>query len=232
MFSWRLGADNDTDQLNYTLHINSSSGSTDDDREYTVDGSLYCGAQFCNYTISRDLKYFGDDNYYYNWTVRGYDGQDFGSWSTKRNVTIYTNVSITLFNDTMNFGLIPLASQNDTTDNEPPPFRIRNNGNCYLDILINTTDFLWDSQAAASQFFVYKIGNVTGEEGSLNWSSQNTTTAWRPVPLQNTTCISYLNYSDILDEAEIEINITVPPDEGAGSKSSTIWFMAEYHQEV
>jgi hypothetical protein len=87
---------------------------------------------------------------------------------------------------------------------------------------------MWDTVPAPSTYFRYMIDNVTGEAGAFNWSSPNTTTTWSPIPIVNGSAISYLNYSNIMDEAEIEIEITPPPGELGGTKTSTLWFTAGY----
>jgi hypothetical protein len=235
MFSWEEGNDDDDDGLEYTINITcgytgGGSDCSDDNREVTVVGSLNCsGDGFCNYTPSEEFQYFGDDNYYYNWSVRPYDGEDNGAWSDVWNFSVSTNVSITLYVDSVDFDIILPGTSNDTEDESPEPFKLRNDGNCFIDINISSTDLLWDTQASPSGYFMYKADNVTGELGSLNWSSENTTKSWTPIPLSNSSVISYMNYSDASDEAEIEIYIEVPESERAGTKTSTLQFTAGYN---
>jgi hypothetical protein len=57
-------------------------------------------------------------------------------------------------------------------------------------------------------------------------------TTWFNVPDVNYTMIDFLNYSNASDEVEIDIRIQAPPGETAGSKSSSIWFVAELDSEV
>jgi len=229
MFSWENASDDDNDTLNYTIQI-IGSGDCIDDRDVDLAGADICSGGFCNYTPTEDLKCFGDDNYYYNWSVRAYDGEGYGEWSDTRNITINTNVSIILYNDSADFGSISLGESNDTIDDSPPPFRLRNNGNCFVNVIINSTDLMWDTQPSQSIYFRYQVDNVSGEAGAFNWSG-SATDDWYNVPDFNETMIDFLNYSDITDEAEIELYIEPPPGEGAGDKSSTMWFTAEFHSE-
>ncbi len=236
MFSWVEGTDGEADPLTYYLNLTCgySGGGTDcsdDNSETVVEEGNCTGDGFCNFTVPFELKYFGDDNYYYNWTVRAYDQNQYGQWSDVWNITIYTSVVITLYNDSMQFGVIGPGQNNDTSDDSPEPFKIRNDGNCFVDINISSTDLLWDSQPTASDYFRYMVDNVTGEENSLNWSSQNTTSSWTPIPVVNGSAMSFFNYSDATDEAEIEVYISVPTGEMAGIKTSTMWFTAGYNSE-
>ena len=123
------------------------------------------------------------------------------------------------------------GASNDTTDDSPDPFRIRNNGNCFVDINISSTDLMWDTQPSPSVYFRYMVDNVSGEEWSFNWSGSSTG-SWYNIPDVNETMIDFLNYSDSSDEAEIDLYIEVPAGESSGVKSSTIVFIAEYHSEV
>jgi hypothetical protein len=117
------------------------------------------------------------------------------------------------------------------TTNDPVPLSIRNDGNSFAHINISdNTSLLWTSQPSASEYYRYRIDNVTGEEGSFNWT--NSTTIWTNVPTSNNTVISYLNYTDATDSAEIEILVTVPSQEPAGTKSSRIVFTGFYVREV
>ncbi|MCD6496556.1 MAG: hypothetical protein J7K54_04765 [Candidatus Aenigmarchaeota archaeon] len=234
-FSWVEGTDDDSDSLTYYLNLTCGylGGGTDcsDDNHLTLVQNGNCSAGFCNFTIPYELKYFGDDNYYYNWSVRAYDQEDYGTWSSTRNITINTNVAITLYNDTVQFGAILLGQSNDTTDDSPEPFRIRNDGNCFVDVNLSSSDLMWDTHPEPSSYYMYKVDNVTGEENSLNWSSPNTTSSWSPVPDVNGSAMSFFNYSDATDEAEIDLYIEPPSGEPAGVKTSTLLFTAGYHSE-
>ena len=93
-------------------------------------------------------------------------------------------------------------------------------------ISLNATD-LWDTELNSSDFFKYLINNKTGEEGSFNWLESDT--VWEKVPVLNdslTIIIVEFNFSDATDSAEVEVNITVPPSEPVGDKSSTLYFTA------
>ena len=46
------------------------------------------------------------------------------------------------------------------------------------------------------------------------------------MPIIEETSIVELNWSDLVDSAEIDLNITVPSQEVAGNKESTVYFTA------
>jgi hypothetical protein len=58
-------------------------------------------------------------------------------------------------------------------------------------------------------------------------SYESATTTWTNMTDQNQTLIFEFNYSDTNDNAYIHYNITVPPGETSGTKSSTVIVSAE-----
>jgi len=220
-FMWN-GTDPDNDTLNYTIYIVcghiAGGGCSDDNRiENTTTNS---------YTPTEELQYLGDDNYYYNWSVKAWDGETYGEESDVWNITINSAVILSLPTSFVNFGSKNVGDTDNTTDDDPNPFVIQNDGNCKVHVNISASDLLWDTKPSASEFFRYKADNVSGEEGAFNSSGSQTT--WADVPTSDTKFLDSLNYSDVLDSAEIDILITVPLDEGAGNKSSTLVFTGEY----
>ena len=125
----------------------------------------------------------------------------------------------------ISFGQLSINQQADTVDNNPPPLVIQNDGNCYIDINI-TAAYLWQSNQSPSRYFQYRIDNTT-ETNAFNWTGSATTWTYFNSSV-NYTSIKQLNYSDSSDSAQVELNITVPPNEATGKKNSTILFTGYY----
>lgn len=221
-FQWNVPNDVDGDSLTYTINITCFGGDCSDDNRYVT------GIGTNSYTPP-ELQYFGDDNYYYNWSVHANDGYENGSWSDVWKLTIDTNVSIEMINNVVDFGAgrIP-GYTNDTTDDSPNPFSLRNTGNCMIIVNISSSDLLWDVVTQPSDYFNYSVDWYTGEGGAFNWSGSQTSSVNIPQVDQNVTFIDYLNYTSGNSSAEIDIYIEVPSAEPPGSKSSTIVFTGEY----
>jgi hypothetical protein len=134
-----------------------------------------------------------------------------------------------MINNVVDFGAgrIP-GYTNDTTDDSPNPFSLRNTGNCMIIVNISSSDLLWDVVSQPSDYFNYSVNWYTGEGGAFNWSGSQTSPANIPQVDQNVTFIDYLNYTSGNSSAEIDIYIEVPDAEPPGSKSSTIVFAGEY----
>ncbi len=220
---WSEPNDDDGDSLTYFVNITClklGGGDCSSDDRYESTNDL-------NYTPASELLYFGDDNYYYNWSVKAYDGYENGTESDQWNFTIDTNVSISLNPDLVDFGADrPLSYEDNTTDDSPNPFVLQNDGNCMIDANISAIDSLWVSKPSPTDYFNYSVDWVSGEEGAFNWTGS--TTSWTNVPLVNVTFIDSLNYTDTNDSAEIDLQIVVPSDEPAGAKSSNLIFTGWY----
>jgi len=219
-FNWTNITDADNDKILYDLFINCSVGCSVDNRQiYNITDA--------NYTISPPLKYYQDDGYSYQWWVRAFDNLSYSANSTKFNFTIASSVVISLPTANISFGELEVNEQNDTTDDNPPPIVIQNDGNSYINVNITIDSYIWASNQSPSEYFQYKIDNVTGEEDAFN--STSSATAWTYFNASaNLTSIIEFNYSDDRDSAEIDINLTVPPDEPPGNKESNIIFTGYY----
>jgi hypothetical protein len=242
-FQWLNTTDPDGDALTYHIQVVQCGGSDPsscDPNNIDYDGDSFAQEGEINVTGITEgtniteyismVEVATDVNY--TWRARAFDRTDYGEWSN--NWTFYTpsTVILTILDSEMSFGEMSLGETNDTTDNEPYPFRVRNEGNVLTDINITidtAANWLWDRYQTASSYFQYSIDNATAystysaENGSFNWSDSATTPGWFNLPETNTSAnIRQLNYSDLTDEAEIDVRIQVPNDEPAGDKGSAV----------
>ena len=89
----------------------------------------------------------------------------------------------------------------------------------FTDITFNGT-WIFSAAAAGTSYFQFAADNTTLEPGSFNWTGSQTT--YTNVDETEQNYVSYLNYSDANDEAELEINLTIPQSEPPGPKQSII----------
>jgi len=174
------------------------------------------------------LVYLYDHGYYYNWSVRAYDGTVYGNWTNDYRLNISSLVLISNPVNSVVFGSISLLASNDTTGNNPSPFVLQNDGNSFVNVSISGGS-LWSSIANPSRYFQFRVGNNTApgysENGSFIWGSSST--LFINVSSSSSGAdISTLNYSDATDSARVDINVTVPVGEPPGAKNSTITFLA------
>ena len=220
-FFWNA-TDADGDSLIYQVKRNgyTSSGSpySDDDEVITLSSE--------NYTWADYFKYLKDNNYYYNWSVRASDdnGITYGDWAPERKIEFQSSPSIILLNDKVDFGVINMSGSKNTTTDSPEPFLLENNGNCFLNITLNSSQ-LWDSVSGDSDYYEYKTRNNSAEPGSFDW--ENSKTNWTDVPINwNGFAIAMLNWNDSKDSAKTDLLVIDPPQEPAGPKQSHIIFTA------
>ena len=226
-FNWSASSDAEGDNLIYKLNISCFPSCS-------IDNRIINSSTNENWTtLTSRLLYFWDDQYYYNWTVRVWDGYEFSDWNaTPFTLKLSSSVILTMINSSIDLGVLGKGETVNTTDPDLVPLTIENAGNCFVDVNISIyqNDWLWTTQQASSSYYQYKIDVLPGEEGSFNLSTSQTT--WTNIPEANVTAIGFFNYTDESDVAEIDILVTVPPDESAGNKTSQLLFTGWYVREI
>jgi len=204
-FNWTDSIDIDGDSVNYTINITNNG---------TCPNIFDTGINVSNYTPNIDLCV---DLVYY-WNIMPFDGEDNGTLSETWNFTIMSYIDINLTRNATDFeSMLPLTSD-DTSDGSPLPLIVENTGNVFADITFNGT-WIFSATSPGGTDYQFAADNAT-EPNSFNWSASQTTYANVDESAQN--YIFELNYSDAADEAELEINLTIPQNETPGTKQSTI----------
>ena len=231
-FIWSASTDPDGDPITYTLNITcyalagGSCPSGSDDRLINVS--------LINSTVlTQELDYFIDDRYYYNWTVLATDGMNDSAWAAPAfSLNISVLVDIALLTNKIDFSTMSIGQTKDTftSDVDSGPFALRNNGNVEIEVNLseNSTLSLFTSQIAPSIYYQFKGDYATGEEGAFLLSDAITNYTNIPRSPTNLTLFKKFNHTDTIDEAEIDINLSIPLDEPAGYKESTIEFIGYY----
>jgi hypothetical protein len=137
-------------------------------------------------------------------------------------VSVGTSATVSLPVSTVAFGELNPGQFNDTTDNNPFPFVIQNDGNVNVNVTIGA-DNLWTTQTNPSTYF--RFNSTENETGSVV-STATDLVAWTDMPTSPVNVVTRLKYPAANDAVNVHINITVPEEEGAGSKSSTVTFTA------
>ncbi len=222
-FDWDEVIDADGDSIQYVWNLTcyaDAGGSCDPSDDRLVENITNL-----DYEPTEFLKNFWDTLEYYNWTVKAWDGYEFGPISLVSRFYIDSLVVVSMIDDTVNFGSIYSGQTNNSTDDNPTPFSLSNDGNCFINVSLNSTQ-LWDKTPNTNESYRYKFDEV--ESNSFN--SSNSIITWTNVPIGITSyyVLNELNWSDSSDNAETDILITVPTDEMAGVKSSLMTFIGEF----
>jgi len=208
--TWLAAIDDDGDNLSYNLVVDNDEGFTSPAIE------IQTGVR--TYTPAADL----DLDVMYYWKVNATDGVNVSEFSEVWNFTVNSYVSVSLINNTADFGSMVRSTTDNTTDDSPYPFVVENDGNSLINISVNATS-LFDSVAMGSSNYQFRIDNHS-EAGSFNWTTS--ITSWTNLLTSQVVAIDALKYDDASDTAQCEILIDVPSDEISGGKSSSILFEA------
>jgi len=221
-FSW-TGSDDDSDSLQYEINISCyySGGGTCHTGDRYVDKSVILTD--ISYFPTDYLEYLIDNNYYYNWSVRAWDGEDYGDWTAPRNISIQSDIIISLPVNEILFGYMNTSDISDTSDDSPLPLVLQNDGNAVLNISINFTN-LFLNTVNPSDNFKFKIRNFS----SSCFAIEGTTETWTQAPAITTHAIQELNftsgYQTGCNNASVDLLVTVPGDEPPGDKGAIITF--------
>ncbi|HII16771.1 TPA: hypothetical protein HA361_02555 [Candidatus Woesearchaeota archaeon] len=220
-FNWTADANPDNDNVTYELLITRLS-CNDISNDCFTDLVNVTSIEAANHTIAQEL----DADSAYNWTVRAYDGIEYGEWSSVRNLTISSYLSLRFTLGSIDFGALAIGESKNTTLDSPLPLSMENDGNVRLNLTIAANVSLWERSYAGlgTEYFQFMAGNTT-EAGSFNWSAS--AAAWENISIAAQSLIASLNYTDAYDSAQIEIKITVPIDEPPGTKYAGVLIEGE-----
>jgi hypothetical protein len=212
-FIWQQACDPDNQTLTYSINITSQYCSDIYDTNIT----------FTNYTPVYELGTY-DECGTYNWSVRAYDGYYYGNYSDSWNFSIMPYLALFMPFDTVDFGDAQNDETNDTTDNNPYPFMIQNDGNVFADIINATRNqsFFTGASAKESDFQIMAANST--ETGAFNWTGSAT---WWINLTTLQTIIDRFNWHDTNDSVEIEVKVHVPIDEPSGVKITGLVFYGE-----
>jgi len=216
-FNWSSVTDIDGDTVKYELIVQCNNGCSADNKAVNDTET--------NRTLG-EFQYLGDENYNYTWYIRTWDTDNAGSVSELRNYTIHSLISITFINNVVDFGTsLALGASDNTTDNSPLPLSIENDGNVLINISLYALSDLWIEKPSPTDHYQFKVDNYSIKTGSFNASESVVT--FTNIPISAVQAVGYLNYTLTNNSVEIDINITVPAGEPAGTKNSTLVFTAQ-----
>ncbi|MEM4255597.1 MAG: hypothetical protein QXR53_04715 [Candidatus Norongarragalinales archaeon] len=145
-------------------------------------------------------------------------------------------IDIFLQNSSVNFTAVSVGNTFDTSVNysNASQFLLRNDGSVRVNVTISASA-LWNSTSGNNSNYRFNVTNASGNTSLGTVDAKNCSTVnvtlWYNMPLTSSTnAICMLNFTDGNDYARIDIQITVPTGEAAGSKSSVVTFTASNGQ--
>ncbi len=221
LFNWSYPGDEPN--ITYKLQLSEDEGflTTEIDEEEIEDTFLASSAP-----LEDDL----DLNKIYFWRLRAVN-EDNGlksEWVTE-NFTIDPYVAITITQDNIDFGSLSPEDENDTTDDDPPPFSFRNDGNVEADLYeVNASQSLWTNAGLNNENW-----QIRARENATAFNTASSKTSFVNVETTIADVIGELNfygYHEKNNEASVDIKIIVPTLEPPGEKTSTLTFSWKQHE--
>lgn len=141
-------------------------------------------------------------------------------------VAVEAIVSMSIPQNSVDFGALAQGSKKNTTDDSPLPFHLRNDGNVNFDVSIRANSFLFSGTGSGNNTnkFRFMAGNLSTEPNAFSWNGS--AVSFTNFSDADQIAISRLGFSNSTDEAEIEVFVNVPSNEPIGSKSADIVFTA------
>ena len=220
LFRWQNSTDPDGDVVTYNISITN-------DVAPDVSNTSYVGL---NFTHNEDLwtNTETSGNLYY-WKVAACDPTQCGEWSDTWNFSIEPYISLSMVNNSIDFGNKNIGDKDNTTDGSPGPFVVQNDGNVIANITwVSANQSMWSTKGLNTEYFRFKVDNTTNEPDSFNYSASTITwTNITDIGVKNETAVAYLHYNDSKDTAEIDLLIEVPADEPPGMKLVTVYVIGQ-----
>ena len=215
-FVWNVSTDADNNPISYNIMIDDNPAFNNPEVNVTELGNTT--PENVTYLITTELE----PDIVYWWVVRANDSTEYGTNDTIRNFTVQSYLAITLINDTIWFGNVNPGRNENTTDNDPPPFRAENTGNVIANVTINGSRYFLNADFPSGNY-TFKIRE--NESGAFNSTSQ--TTFINMNVSSSVPHVYNLDWHGYKNDFLMDLNITVPGDEPPGLRTSTITFTIE-----
>ena len=206
-FQWNASTDPDSDPITYNFTLNQT----------TCPSYTASALSATNWTSTKLCV-----DQLYNWSVQACDPYSCSAWAATSNFTIASVVGITFLVNNTNFGFLNNSNTVNTTGGTPPPFLLANTGNVLLNVTLQANNPLFNTSGLGNNTFQYA---ARSNESTRYDAAQ---TSWANVSATYTSLFTNLKYATGLNNASVDILITVPALEGAGAKSSTIQVLGNY----
>ena len=214
-FVWNVSSDADGEAVTYRIQIDDNI--LFNNLEVNVGGITNTTFNNVTYTLITELSV--DTSYF--WRVLANDSLNDGSISETRNFTVQSYLAVNVTAEAAAFGTLPTGA-NVSTPNNASSLRAENIGNIIANVTVTGTN-LFNFNSFPSSFYRFKIR--ANESGAFNttasateWNQTNTTLN------ANIFHVINLDWHDVSNDFLTDLNISVPLNESAGSKISTITF--------
>jgi hypothetical protein len=215
--AWNNSVDNNGDIISYNLIIDDNSAFNNPEINVTSVVNV------SDVNTTYDLSIILDVDTTYFWKVAANDSYGYGGFSEVSNFTVQSYLSFSLLTSSVSFGNVNNSGVLNTTDNDPLPFRGENTGNIKQNITLNASR-MFTAINYPSSSYMFKIR--TNESGAFNSSLSRIT--WQNFSKTSSDVhVVNLNWLSFKDDFLVDLNLSIPSNETAGEKTSTVTFSIE-----
>ena len=215
--AWNNSVDNNGDIISYNLIIDDNPAFNNPE----VNVTSVVNASDVNTTYGLSTVLDVDTNYF--WKVAANDSYGYGAFSEAGNFTVQSYLSFSLLTSSVSFGNVNNSGVLNTTDNDPLPFRGENTGNIKQNITLNASR-MFTAINYPSSSYMFKIR--ANESGAFNSSLSRVT--WQNFSKTSSDVhVVNLNWLSFKDDFLVDLNLSIPSNETAGEKTSTVTFSIE-----
>ncbi len=211
-FKWANSTDANLDTLTYQIQVDNNSDFSSP--EINVGSISEGGPANTSYVNSTPLAV--DTTYF--WKIRAFDGTSYSNYSSSFNFTLQSLLSVSIVRNSINFSTVEASKTYNTSDNSPLPILIQNNGNILVNVTAYATSlFTGVTQPTTNYRFKFrenKTYSMDQSQSTINYKNLNLTNTVKELINFNWTAVS--------NAVNLDIEISVPSDQPAGSLNSTI----------
>jgi len=133
-------------------------------------------------------------------------------------------VAIRIYNKSISFGTMFNGQYEDTSDQNPGPFKLQNDGNIGCNVSISST-ILFTTAPLDRKYYQYKARATAEEPSSFNTTGSKMN--WANMTAANASVVKTLNHTDSKDEAYVDVRLEIPLTEPPLARRANVTFWSE-----
>jgi hypothetical protein len=213
LFNWTPITDPDSDSLKFRIQVA---------YDYNFGTLVVNNGTLITNKFNRSAEFALSTQYF--WKVQVNDSLNLSPWSNIWNFTVQPYVAIRIYNKSISFGTMFNGQYEDTSDQNPGPFKLQNDGNIGCNVSISST-ILFTTAPLDRKYYQYKARATAEEPSSFNTTGSKMN--WANMTAANASVVKTLNHTDSKDEAYVDVRLEIPLTEPPLARRANVTFWSE-----